>query len=89
MTGKTERNEDESNGILRDTKLQKLETTKLRKLGFCGADDSVSPLMLGLICQSYPFVEFGVLFRPDKEGNPRYATKEWVERLGKVASVMW
>lgn len=39
---------------------------KLRKLGFCGADDSVSPRMLGLICNSYPFVEFGVLFRPDK-----------------------
>lgn len=39
---------------------------KLRKLGFCGADDSVSPRMLGLICQAYPFVEFGVLFRPDK-----------------------
>jgi hypothetical protein len=39
---------------------------KLRKLGFCGVDDSVSPRMLGLICQSYPFVEFGVLFRPDK-----------------------
>lgn len=40
--------------------------SRLRKLGFCGADDSVSPNFLGLICQSYPFVEFGVLFRPDK-----------------------
>lgn len=57
---------------------------KLRKLGFCGVDDSVSPRMLGLICQSYPFVEFGVLFRPDKEGQPRYASKEWVKELSKV-----
>ena len=40
--------------------------SRLRKVGFCGADDSVSPNFLGLICQSYPFVEFGVLFRPDK-----------------------
>jgi hypothetical protein len=38
----------------------------LRKLGFCGADDSVSPHALGMIYHSYPFVEFGVLFRPDK-----------------------
>ena len=38
----------------------------LRKLGFCGADDSIPPRMLGLICNSYPFVEFGILFRPDK-----------------------
>lgn len=58
----------------------------LRALGFCGADDSVSPKLLGVICQSYPLVEFGVLFRPDKEGQPRYATASWVERLGEVAS---
>lgn len=60
--------------------------TKLRKLGFCGADDSVSPKMLALIFKSYPFVEFGVLFRPDKEGEPRYASSKWVEELGVVAS---
>ncbi len=35
---------------------------------------------------SYPFVEFGVLFRPDKEGEPRYATAEWVDELCKVAA---
>jgi hypothetical protein len=38
----------------------------LRKLGLCGADDSISPSILGLLCQAYPFVEFGILFRPDK-----------------------
>ena len=38
----------------------------LRAVGLCGADDSVHPNMLGLISQSYPFVEFGVLFRPDQ-----------------------
>mmetsp|Transcript_8165 Transcript_8165/g.11726 ORF Transcript_8165/g.11726 Transcript_8165/m.11726 type:complete len:94 (-) Transcript_8165:559-840(-) len=52
-------------------------STKLRTLGFCGADDSVHPNLLGLISQSYPLVEF----RPDKEGQPRYATKKWVARL--------
>lgn len=59
--------------------------TKLRKLGFCGADDSVSPRELALVFNSYPFVEFGILFRPDKEGEPRYATKHWVQELAKVA----
>ena len=57
---------------------------KLRALGFCGADDSVHPNMLVMIANSYPLVEFGILFRPDKEGQPRYATESWVERLSHV-----
>lgn len=59
----------------------------LRKLGLCGADDSISPSILGLLCQAYPFVEFGILFRPDKQGEPRYASKQWVEELARVASM--
>jgi len=60
--------------------------TKLRALGFCGADDSVNPRLLGVYSHLYPFVEFGVLFRPDKEGQPRYATSSWVEELSQVAA---
>jgi len=56
----------------------------LRALGFCGADDSVDVNLLGIICSHYPFVEFGVLFRPDKEGQPRYASREWVVKLSKL-----
>lgn len=59
---------------------------QLRKLGFCGADDSVSPRALGVIYQAFPLVEFGVLFRPDKEGEPRYASKEWVDEVSEVAA---
>lgn len=55
--------------------------TTLRALGFCGADDSVHPRMLILLAHAYPVVEFGVLFRPDKEGQPRYATTAWVQDL--------
>jgi len=66
---------------------KKQKATKLQALGFCGADDSVSPNLLGLFCNSYPFVEFGVLFRPDKEGQPRYASAEWVEKLSKVSKL--
>lgn len=68
-----------------DTKKLRSHSTNLRAIGFCGADDSVNPKMLGLICNSYPFVEFGVLFRPGKEGLPRYASKQWVQELASVA----
>lgn len=50
----------------------------LRYVGFCGADDSVDASLLGAISARYPFVEWGVLFRPDKEGTPRYASTSWV-----------
>ena len=56
----------------------------LRALGFCGADDSVHPRMLVLLAHAYPVVEFGVLFRPDKEGQPRYATTAWVQQLSSM-----
>lgn len=62
-------------------------TPKLRYVGFCGADDSVHPNQLALISRAYPWVEWGVLFRPDKEGQPRYATTEWRNRLGAVAAL--
>lgn len=55
----------------------KMTNTKLRKLGFCGADDSISPRALALIFNSYPFVEFGVLFRPDKV---RYSQERMLKR---------
>lgn len=58
--------------------------TQLEALGFCGADDTVNPRLLILIGQSYPLVEWGILFRPDKEGQPRYASKEWVCRLSEL-----
>lgn len=56
----------------------------LRVLGLCGADDSVAPELLALLSQKYPWIEWGVLFRPDLEGQPRYASFDWVERLVAV-----
>mgnify|MGYP006876835108 FL=1 len=40
-------------------------------VGFCGPDDSVDPRLLAAISQRYPWVEWGILFRDDKEGQPR------------------
>jgi phosphoribosylanthranilate isomerase len=62
--------------------------TTLRALGFCGADDSVHPNFLAVISHAFPLVEFGVLFRPDKQGQPRYASIEWVKQLSAVAARM-
>ena len=56
----------------------------LRVMGFCGADDSVHPEHMALISQRFPWIEWGVLFRPDLEGTPRYATWNWVERLAQL-----
>ena len=56
----------------------------LRAMGFCGADDSVNPEHMQLLSIHYPWIEWGVLFRPDLEGTPRYATWSWVNKLCKI-----
>ena len=61
---------------------------KLIALGFCGVDDSIHPRQLAILSYTYPLVEFGVLFRPDKEGTPRYASRAWVEQLRNTAQHM-
>ena len=53
----------------------------LTAIGFCGVDDSVSPEHLALLSHHYSWVEWGVLFHPAKEGQPRYASTSWVTRL--------
>jgi hypothetical protein len=54
---------------------------ELIALGFCGVDDSIHPHQLAILSYTYPFLEFGILFRPDLEGTPRYASKAWVDKL--------
>jgi phosphoribosylanthranilate isomerase len=61
-----------------------MTASSLRALGFCGADDSVHPNLLVILSHTYPLVEFGVLFRQDKEGEPRYASAEWVQQLVSI-----
>ena len=53
----------------------------LHKVGLCGCDDSVDPSLLSAIASRWPRAEFGVLFRPGREGEPRYPTRPWLERL--------
>jgi hypothetical protein len=54
---------------------------QLRYMGFCGVDDSVNPGLLLLLSRHYPWIEWGMLFRPDQEGQARYASKEWLDQL--------
>jgi len=63
---------------------QQSTPVKLRCLGFCGADDSIEPSLLSAISAQHGWVEWGVLFRPDKAGLPRYASEVWLARLGDV-----
>ena len=55
----------------------------LRALGFCGIDDSINLEDLADISRDYPFVEWGVLFRSDKTGTPRYASNSMLESIRK------
>mmetsp|Transcript_58605 Transcript_58605/g.96745 ORF Transcript_58605/g.96745 Transcript_58605/m.96745 type:complete len:278 (+) Transcript_58605:13-846(+) len=59
---------------------------KLRRVGFCGADDSVEPRLLRAISLQHHWVEWGVLFREEKRGEPRYASDKWLDKLGAVNS---
>ena len=56
---------------------------QLRCVGFCGADDTVDPAELKAISEQHGWVEWGVLFRPEKAGSPRFASDEWLKRLGQ------
>ena len=64
--------------------MSSFQSLNLRCMGFCGADDSVSPEHMQLLSIHYPWIEWGILFRPDLEGTPRYAAAAWMERLCKI-----
>jgi hypothetical protein len=58
-----------------------MNTFLLKAIGLCGVDNSIHPNQLIMYFTFYPFIEFGILFRPDKEGQPRYPTMDWVRKL--------
>jgi hypothetical protein len=58
-----------------------MEPLSLQAIGFCGIDDSISQELIILLSEKYPLVEWGILFRPDLEGTPRYASWKWTKEL--------
>jgi len=57
---------------------------RLRALGFCGVDDSVPLERLAEESRAHPWVEWAVLFREEMQGQPRFASWEWVKKLGQL-----
>jgi phosphoribosylanthranilate isomerase len=54
----------------------------LRFVGFCGVDETFSLEDDQDGKHDWPkFIEWGVLFRPEKEGAPRFPRREWVEQF--------
>lgn len=61
------------------TKSTRLE---LSAVGFCGVDASVDPEDLCTLSTRFPWIEWGVLVRPEfPEPTPRYAPEAWLRRL--------
>lgn len=43
-----------------------------------GADDQIDPVKLRNLSREFPFVEWGILFSPKREGYPRYPSLSWI-----------
>lgn len=46
-----------------------------------GADDKVAPEQLEKLSNKFPFVEWGILLSPNRAGQPRYPSKDWIKWL--------
>lgn len=53
----------------------------LDRLTITGADDAVSPETILRFSESYPFLEWGLLFSKDKMGESRYPSTGWLREL--------
>ncbi len=50
-----------------------------------GADNNVDPAELVRLSESYPFVEWGILYSGKREGTPRYPDSDWIIHLGLLS----
>jgi hypothetical protein len=56
----------------------------LDRVTITGADDSVTPKDLETLSAEFPFVEWGILFSPKRQGGPLFPTADWVRSLDTV-----
>ncbi len=54
---------------------------KINKVTITGADNKVCQIELLKLSDSYPFVEWGILFSKSKSGTQRYPDKAWIDFL--------
>lgn len=57
----------------------------LDRVTITGADDSVDPTDLLVLSREYPFLECGILVSAKHQGEPRFPTHAWIERLQDLA----
>lgn len=57
----------------------------LDRVTITGADDNVAPEDLVELHKDFPFVEFGFLFSPQRQGTPRYPSDAWLNRYLHIA----
>lgn len=53
----------------------------LELVSLTGADDHVAPEALAALSAQYPFVEWAILYFPEKDGTPRNPSAPWREKL--------
>lgn len=58
---------------------------RLETVGFCGLDDSADLVEVEQLSRHYSWIEWGVLLRPDLQGQPRYASEKFLKELGRLA----
>lgn len=57
---------------------------KINKVTMTGADDSISPNELFEISKKYPFVEWGILVSRNSQGNNRFPSLDWMNKLAEL-----
>lgn len=57
---------------------------KINRVTITGADDLTNISDLVEITNKFPFVEWGILFSKNKEGQYRYPKKEWINQVTKA-----
>jgi hypothetical protein len=70
------------------TTMATIETrpTRLERVTITGADDMVNPRDLVALANTFPFVEFGILFSATRsfDNAPRYPCRRWLTRLAAL-----
>ena len=60
---------------------------RLERVTITGADDKINPEDIISISKMFPFVEWGILFSPSRQGTPRYPSFDWINRLKEKTDV--
>jgi hypothetical protein len=53
----------------------------LKYCSISGPDNKTDPAQLYALAEKYPFAEWAILFSPERAGNPRFPTMDWIERF--------